>query len=299
MKIFAAPLQGYTDKFFRNAHFSTIGGIEEYYSFFLRMEQGKIREKELSDVDKMENICSGTVPQILVKSANELAFFAEKLYGEMAWKRIDLNFGCPHVPVVKRGYGAGVLEDIVSLKEILEETKKYPQISFSVKCRLPEKDENILQIFQHYPLKQIVLHPRKASQQYSGTPEKEAFYTFLAYGGNNPVIYNGDINTTDDVPENVSFLMLGRGLLKDPLLARKIAGETFSREEENSFYKKFHSFYVEKLLEGTKKPEEKLPKLKIFWEYFLLHKDKKTRKKLSKCKTFEEYKLLTEELFSL
>ncbi|MBR2905545.1 MAG: hypothetical protein IKC08_06570, partial [Lentisphaeria bacterium] len=69
--------------------------------------------------------------------------------------------------------------------------------------------------------------------------------------------------------------------------------------EEISLCKKFHSSYVSFLLEGTKKAEEKLPKLKTFWEYFLPHKDKKIRKKLFKCRTFEEYKVLAEELFSM
>ena len=299
MKILAAPLQGYTDRFFRNAHFAEIGGTEEYYSPFLRMESGSIREKELSDVEKEKNLSPGTVPQILVKSGAELAFFAEELGNKGKWKRIDLNFGCPYVPVVKRGYGAGILEDRKAVEEVLKETEKFPAIAFSVKCRLPEADENILHILQDYKLKHIILHPRKASQEYKGTPDREAFYRFLAYGGENPLGYNGDINTLADVPENTDILMLGRGLLRDPLLARKIAGEVFSPEEENSLYEKFHSSYAAFLLEGTKKAEEKLPKLKTFWEYFLPQKDKKIRKKLSKCRTFGEYKELVEELFSM
>ena len=299
MKIFAAPLQGYTDRFFRNAHFTEIGGIEEYYTPFLRMEQHSIREKELADVEKEKNFSPATVPQILVKSGAELAFFAEELGNKGKWKRIDLNFGCPYVPVVKRGYGAGVLEDRYAMEEILKATEKYPHIAFSVRCRLPEMDENILHILQDYKLKHIVLHPRKASQEYKGEPDKDAFYRFLAYGGKNPLVCNGDINTLSDVPENTDMIMLGRGLLRDPLLARKIAGEIFSPEEENSLCKKFHSSYVSFLLEGTKKAEEKLPKLKTFWEYFLPHKDKKIRKKLFKCRTFEEYKVLAEELFSM
>lgn len=299
MKIFAAPLQGYTDRHFRNAHYSVIGGIEEYYTPFLRLEKDVIREKELPDVDKKTNLSPETVPQILVKSGAELAFFAEKLGREMGWKRLDINFGCPHIPVVKRGYGAGVLEEKSAIIDVLKATEKFPFIRFSVKCRLPEKDEKILEIFQEYPLEKIVLHPRKCSWQYKGTADKEAFYRFLSSGGKNPVVYNGDIRTVDDVPEKVDMLMLGRGLLCDPLLARKIKGEIFSIEEENLLYRKFHGFYVSEILEGTKKADEKLFKLKIFWEYFLLHKDKKIRKKILKSRSFEEYKILVEELSAL
>lgn len=304
MKIFAAPLQGYTDRFFRTAHFSVIGGIEEYYAPFLHLEKGKVKEKELSDVLKRNDPVPGTIPQILVKTGEELAFFAEKLGNEMGYTRVDLNFGCPFAPVVKRGYGAGVLEEISVMKNILQMTERFPHIAFSVKSRLPEKREEDLHILFEYKLSHIVLHPRKASAQYNGKADLAAFERFRKYGeekgkGKTPVVYNGDINDSSHVPENTFFLMLGRGLLKDPLLARKIKGENFLKEEENQLWKEFHSFYVSLLLEGTKKAEEKLPKLKTFWEYFLPEKDKRIRKKLFKCRTFEEYKDFTEELFSI
>lgn len=301
MKIFAAPLQGYTVKAFRNAHFLTIGGIEEYYTPFLRLEQNSIREKELSDIEKEQNLSPGTVPQILVKNGRELAFFAEKLGGELGWKRIDINWGCPYVPVVKRGYGAGVLEDPNAMKDVLKAMEKFPQIDFSVKCRLPEKEEE-LHILKDFRLKQIVLHPRKAIDAYKGTPRKEAFCRFVSSGITVPVIYNGDIKSMEDLaglPELAGGVMIGRGLLSDPLLARKLNGEKFSPEEENTLYKNFHSSYVSSLTEGIRKKEEKLSELKLFWEYFLPQKDKRIRKKLFKCRTFEEYKDFTEELFSI
>ena len=301
MKVFAAPLQGYTDKFFRNAHSVVIGGIEEYYTPFLRLEQGVIREKALSDVEKKDiSFPERIVPQILVKSGPELFFFAEKLFSELGWKRIDLNFGCPYPPVVKRGYGAGILENVPAMREVLECTEKFPQIRFSVKCRLPEKEEN-LRILQEYPLTQIVLHPRKALQEYRGKPDEKAFKSFCAFRGKNPVIYNGDIFSPENVPsfvrENSLSVMTGRGLLRDPLLGRKLAGEYFSPEEENGLCRAFHDAFVAFLLEGTKKAEEKLPRLKTFWEYFLPQKEKRLRKRVLKCRSFAEYALAVKEIF--
>ena len=301
MKVYAAPLQGYTEKFFRNAHGSVIGGIEEYYTPFLRLEQGGIRGKELSDVEKTENLFpEKTVPQILVKNASELSFFAEKLFFERGWKRIDLNFGCPYPPVVKRGYGAGILENLSAMREVLECTAKFPRIGFSVKCRLPEKEEN-LRILQEYPLVHIVLHPRKALQEYRGTPDEEAFARFCAFRGKNPVIYNGDIFSPENVPsfvrENNLSVMAGRGLLQDPLLGRKLAGEHFSPEAENDLNRAFHDAFLAFLLEGTKKAEEKLPRLKTFWEYFLPQKEKRLRKRVLKSRSFAEYTLAVKEIF--
>lgn len=37
MKIYAAPLQGYTEMAWRNAHDEVFGGIDAYYTPFVRM----------------------------------------------------------------------------------------------------------------------------------------------------------------------------------------------------------------------------------------------------------------------
>ena len=43
LPIHFAPLQGYTDAVYRQAHARIFGGIETYYSPFARVEHGEIR----------------------------------------------------------------------------------------------------------------------------------------------------------------------------------------------------------------------------------------------------------------
>ena len=45
-----APLQGYTDSVYREAHAQIFGGVETYYTPFVRLEKGGFRNKELRDL---------------------------------------------------------------------------------------------------------------------------------------------------------------------------------------------------------------------------------------------------------
>ena len=43
LPIHFAPLQGYTDVIYRNAHAACFGGIDAYYTPFVRLEKGTFR----------------------------------------------------------------------------------------------------------------------------------------------------------------------------------------------------------------------------------------------------------------
>ena len=52
LPIHFAPLQGYTDAAYRQAHACIFGGIDTYYSPFVRVEHGEIRRKDIRDQPK-------------------------------------------------------------------------------------------------------------------------------------------------------------------------------------------------------------------------------------------------------
>lgn len=45
MKLYAAPLQGFTEAPWRNLHQEVFGGIDAYYTPFVRMEKGEFRNR--------------------------------------------------------------------------------------------------------------------------------------------------------------------------------------------------------------------------------------------------------------
>ena len=50
LPIHFAPLQGYTEAIYRQAHARIFGGIESYYTPFVRVEHGEIRKKDMREI---------------------------------------------------------------------------------------------------------------------------------------------------------------------------------------------------------------------------------------------------------
>ena len=70
--IYFAPLQGYTEAFYRRAHNAIIGGVDEYVTPFLRLEKNELPAKDMSKLGRAMRNPPNTVPQVLVKSPDEL-----------------------------------------------------------------------------------------------------------------------------------------------------------------------------------------------------------------------------------
>ena len=135
MYIAFAPLQGYTDCIYRRAHHECVGGVDEYYTPFVRIEHGEIRKKDLRDIDPERNSGVPTVPQVIAKDGDEFARLCDALQGQ-GWQRIDINMGCPFPMQVKAGRGSGLLQHPDKVEEILREMQSRPEVTFSVKMRL-------------------------------------------------------------------------------------------------------------------------------------------------------------------
>lgn len=288
--LLSAPIQEYTDAAFRNAHARCIGGIDEYYAPFIRLEQGNISKRSAVDIAPANNQAANTVPQILVKNAEETRNLVLRL-SEYGFQRVDINCGCPFPKVVKNGYGSGIMANPENLRNVLEEAVKFTDIHISVKMRLGLADENeclkLLPWLNDFPLEKIVLHARTARQQYGGSPDREAFRDFRDACAH-PVFYNGDICSEKDAA-GLNNIMIGRGLLANPLLPLQIKGLNASL----GLLTDFHNVYVEECCRLYTQP---LLKLKLLWDYFLPNADKPMRKAIAKSRTVDEYLKLTKIL---
>ena len=241
-QLMAAPLQGYTLSDFRNAHRKSCGGADVYFAPFLRLEKGLVRKKELADLRRDLEVESRgiTVPQLMVKSPEELAVFVETIRQENVLREsfhfppfqwIDLNFGCPFPKMTEHGYGAGILAEEDCVKKLLCSLKKYPDFHFSVKMRagMHCRDDwkKLVGFLIDADLELVVFHGRTGDQGYDGEADWTLCLNFAeCYGGR--VVYNGDIRTLEQVRflrEKIPHLcgiMAGRGLLANPLLFLEI-----------------------------------------------------------------------------
>lgn len=285
-----APLQGYTDAVYRRAHHECVGGVDEYYTPFVRVEKGEIRKKDLRDTDPELNVGVPTVPQVIAGDGDEFARLCDALQ-EQGWRRIDLNMGCPFPMQTHAGRGSGLLQHPDKVEEILKEMQRRPEVTFSVKMRLGQEREDeglsAMPIINEMPLVHVTLHPRLGRQHYKGVADREAFARFTEEC-KHPMVYNGDIGEIENEKlkmENwagakFKGVMIGRGLLARPWM--------LSDKEPDKVLRDMHDIVYRHAVETLCGDSQILSRLHAFWEYVdIPHKQKKA---LMKATTLPRYR---------
>jgi tRNA-dihydrouridine synthase len=315
LRILFAPLQGYTTGIYRKAHAEIFGGVDAYYAPFLRIENGKPREKDLRDLNSFDgnarerNAREGNareIPQIIASSVEEFKILANALIAK-GYTEIDFNMGCPFPMQVNRHRGAGLLSDKQAIQEIMDEIKATP-VKFSVKMRLgqdtPEEAFALLPILNEAPLSQITLHPRLGKQQYKGAIDFKSFEKFYEEC-RNPLVYNGDITSVSQICEmerrypKLAGVMIGRGLLAKPSLAAEYKGmrdincaaPLNSDTHQNLLGKLFqmHQVIFDHACKTYQGDSQILSHVQSFWEYLEPSIPKKIFKKIKKAGKLSEY----------
>ncbi len=296
--VYMAPLQGYTDAAFRRCHAEIYGALGCYFTPFVRVEKGEVRQRDLRDAASPLNAGLNTVPQIIFRDIAEFDLLVQTLTA-LGHSRIDLNMGCPFVPQVRKGRGAGTLANPKLIAEVAARMSELPGITFSVKMRLGVKDAGewlaLMPEINRMPLSHITVHPRTAAQQYAGALRMEEFERYIAECAH-PVIYNGDITA----PEHISAIderypqlagvMIGRGLLHRPSLAAEYNSATeWSAEERNRQLLTLHDSLLEEAKARLCGDHQVLAHLLPYWEYFGTNFPRKSIKALLKSTTLPAY----------
>lgn len=307
LPIHFAPLQGFTESAYRLAHSKFAPGIHTYYTPFLRLEKGEVRAKDLHDLQTEHPY--HLVPQIIVRDVEEFNILT-KAVTELGFKEIDINMGCPYPMQTKSGRGSGILPHPEKIREILDAVSRLSQpsqaaaasgLKFSIKMRLglnsPEESLQLLPLLNDAPLAHITLHPRVGIQQYKGSLDFETFDKF--YGEcKQPLIFNGDITDLKQMKfvesryPKLAGIMIGRGLLANPVLAAQYAGLPCGTAIETLL--KIHADVAADYARRLQGNAQILDKIRPFWTYADL--PKKIRKKIEKAKTLEEYLEAVNEL---
>ena len=297
LPIHFAPLQGFTESAYRLAHSKFAPGIHTYYTPFLRLEKGEVRAKDLRDLQTEHPY--HLVPQIIVRDVEEFNLLT-KAVTELGFKEIDINMGCPYPMQTKSGRGSGILPHPEKVREILDAINA-SNIQFSIKMRLgltsPEECLQLLPLLNEAPLAHITLHPRVGIQQYKGALDFETFDKFYSEC-KHLLIFNGDIADIKDIQyietryPKLAGIMIGRGLLANPVLAAQYAGLPCGTATETLL--KIHADIAADFARRLQGNAQILDKIRPFWTYADL--PKKIRKKIEKSKTFEEYLEAVNEL---
>lgn len=298
-EIHFAPLQGYTDWIYRNAYDRFFGGVDAYYTPFVRVEKGNMfRRKDLRDIEPANNQVARLIPQLLPGSGEELVRLSS-LLTEKGYAFADINLGCPFPMIVGKNKGAGMLPYPGLVRELLETACKIPGLRFSVKMRLgwsdPEECLRLLPLLNELPLEHITLHARTGKQQYKGITDPEAFGRFYEEC-RHPLFYNGDLGSVEDITlilkrfEKLKGVVIGRGLLASPFLVKDFrGGETFAAEERLERLKAFHKALFEEYAGYLQDEHQLLVRMKSLWDYFLPETDRHILKQIKKANRLSQY----------
>ncbi|MEY8427048.1 tRNA-dihydrouridine synthase family protein [Lachnospiraceae bacterium 46-15] len=306
MHYYLAPMEGITTWVFRRAYHKYFRPMDKYFTPFLVPHTHKdFNFKEKNEILPEHNTGQNLVPQILTNNAEDFVRTANALkrYG---YEEINLNLGCPSGTVVSKGRGAGFLRDTEKLDCFFDEVFSGLEMKVSVKTRIgiqdPEEFREILEIYNRYPLSELIIHPRVRQDFYKNHPDMKVFG--IAYEkSRNLLCYNGDLCTVEDIQRvhgyfpQVPAVMIGRGILKNPGLVQEAEGGRTDKETLRAFHDEIYHTYRE-IMSGDKNT---VFKMKEFWSYLSLSFEhgEKCWKKIKKAQSAAEYERAVEEIFGL
>ncbi len=307
--LLSSPLQGFTDFRFRNAFNKYFGGIDTFYSPYIRLN-GKhiIKPAYQRDILPENNVGLEVIPQIITNDADEFLFVANYVQ-QLGYKELNWNLGCPYPMVTKCGMGAGLINDSIKINEILNKIHSESDIIVSMKMRLgyenSEEILNVLPVLDTFPLKNIAIHARIGKQLYKGVVNLDAFQQCVDTT-KHKLYYNGDITSVrvfNEMQERfptIGHWMIGRGLISDPFLPSMIKNNTLEYPaNKNEVFSDFHNTLYQGYSEALSGPNHLLLKMYHLWEYFSIQfsNPRKTLKKIKKAKNIRAYNIAVKEIF--
>lgn len=300
-----APMEGITGAAFRRLHHTYFPGVDHYYAPFLSPTRDRrFTPRELRELLPEHNEGIPLIPQILTKSPEDFLWAANELHA-MGYEEINLNAGCPSGTVTAKGKGAGMLADLKGLDNFLNEIFSSAPCKVSVKTRLgltaPEEFEPILEIYNRYPLSQLIIHPRVRKDFYRHPVRCEAFAA--AYEkSRNPVTYNGSIVTGADWERckgtypDLFAIMIGQGMVSNPFLASMIKyGDRIDKAKLKAFHDDLFYAYACQF-ESRNNAAQRMKELWFYWMR-LFDNSQKLGKQLLKSRNADEYMLIVESIF--
>ena len=306
MKYYLAPMEGITGHIYRNAYEKYFHNIDKYFTpFIVPNESLSLKTKELRDMLPENNEGLNIVPQILTNNAEGFVLTANKLK-QLGYEEINLNLGCPAGTVVSKKRGSGFLAYPEELDRFLDEIYKINDMKISIKTRLGKEraDEfyKLIEIYNKYPLEELIIHPRTREDFYGNTPNLEIFKESLKLSKHS-ICYNGDIFTVDNYNKivkefpQVDKIMIGRGILANPGLIDEIKENKFITKE---ILKQFHDEIFENYTILLKEDKNAMYRMKELWGYMshIFTNNKKYYKKIKKAQKAIDYKVAVNSLFA-
>ena len=307
--LLSSPLQGFTDFRFRNAFHKYFGGIDTFYSPYIKLN-GKlvIKGSYERDILPENNNTLQVIPQIITNDAEEF-LFVTKYVQQLGYKELNWNLGCPYPMVAKCGMGSGLISNTSQIEHILKRVHNETDIIVSMKMRMgyenPTEILDVFPILEQYPIKNIAIHARIGKQLYKGGVDLDSFQKCLDTS-KQKIYYNGDITSVEKFRTmqerfpSIDHWMIGRGLIADPFLPSMIKNNTTEYPKNKlEIFEAFHDTIYQEYDAYLQGPTPIRMKMLGFWEYFSesFSNPQKTYKKIKKAGNSKNYEAAVKEIF--
>ena len=144
MLYYAAPMEGFTDRVWRQTHqkwFGTQGAADRYYAPFISPPENRVLiKKKMAELAPAANPGAPVIPQLLAKDGELAAWMIGQLRA-LGYTEVNLNLGCPAGTVTAKGKGSGMLRDLAKVDAFLDGVFSHAEGPVSVKTRLGVRSE--------------------------------------------------------------------------------------------------------------------------------------------------------------
>ena len=237
--ILLAPMEGLLDHILRDV-LTRVGGVDRCVSEFIRVTDqllpSRVFTRIVPELHNGGRTPAGVPvhPQLLGSDVTCLAENAGRL-AELKPEGIDLNFGCPAKCVNRHRGGAVLLDEPELIHEIVAAVRRAvpADVMVSAKMRLGFMDGSrtldVARAIHAAGAQEIVVHARTKADGY----KPPAYWERIAAVREAvpiTIIANGEIWTVEHAElarerSGCEHLMLGRGMVAEPSLALRIAGQ--------------------------------------------------------------------------
>jgi tRNA-dihydrouridine synthase C len=245
-RILLAPMEGLADHLLRGV-LTAIGGYDWGICEFVRVGNSLLPARAFQRICP-ELLTGGKTAagtpmrvQLLGSDPHLMAANARRLAG-LRPAGIDLNFGCPAPTVNRHRGGAALLGEPELLHAIAAAVRAVvpADIPFTAKMRLGIDDASRAidnaQALAAAGIDELIVHGRTKADGYR-PPARWEWIDRVRTAVAVPLIANGEVWTVADYRQcqaatGCADIMIGRGAVADPLLARRARGETVGDWDE-------------------------------------------------------------------
>jgi tRNA-dihydrouridine synthase C len=261
-RILLAPMEGVVDQMMRETLTAGPGGIDLCVTEFIRVTDRLLPKSEfVKDWPEIftEGRTSNGVPVLVQLLGGQSGPVAEnaRFAAELGALGIDLNFGCPAKTVNRHDGGATLLKNPERVYEVTKAVRdavpKHLPVSSKVRLGFSDKAFHleIAKAVEEAGASWLTVHARTRDEGYR-PPAHWEFISRMREAISIPVIANGEVWTVEDYhrAREVSgcrHVMIGRGLLADPGLARQIKQKQANYAPWSEAFKWFEDYVLKSL----------------------------------------------------